>query len=64
MTTDTRYMASPKDYHSRTAELLDSPWIDVVAFVVYPGLVVLLLVAVLVFALIHLRRRTRARADG
>jgi len=66
MTTGTRYMAPPKDYHARMAELLDAPWIDVLAFVVYPGLVVLAVAAACVFAIIRMRRRrrTRARADG
>ena len=60
----TRYPAPPKDYHSRMAELFDPPWIDVVAFVVYPGLVVLLLLAAVAFALIRLRRRRRTRVHA
>ena len=62
MTADTRYMAPPPDYHSRTAELLDTPWIDFVAFVAYPTLVVLAIAAACVLAIVHLRRRRRARS--
>lgn len=60
MTTGTRYIAPPKDYHARTAELFDAPWIDVVAFAVYPGLIVLAVAAACVFAIIRMRRRRRA----
>ena len=62
MSTGTRYMAPPKDHHSRLADLLDQPWIDVVSFVIYPALVVILLITALVLGLAHLRRRRRARA--
>lgn len=63
MTAGTRYIAPPNDYHSRTAELLDPPWIDVITFVVYPPLLFLLLFAALVFAFIR-RRRARTHANG
>lgn len=66
MTASIRYMAPPHDYHSRTVELLDLPWIDFVAFVAYPTLVVLAIAAACVFAIVRLRsrRRARARYDG
>jgi len=64
MTTGTRYMAPPKDYHSPAADLLDAPWIDFFAFVAYPTLVVLAVAAACVFAITRLRRRRRARASA
>ena len=62
MTAGTRYIAPPKDY-SR-AELLDPPWIDVVAFVAYPVLVVLAVAGACILAFIRLRRRRRRRSHG
>ena len=64
MTAGTRYMAPPKDYHSGTAELLDPPWIDFVAFAAYPVLAVLAVAAAFIFAVIRMRRRRRARSHG
>ncbi|MDE0408422.1 MAG: hypothetical protein OXN81_11230 [Alphaproteobacteria bacterium] len=64
MTASTRYMAPPHDYHSRTVELLDLPWIDFVAFVVYPALVVLALAAACVLAIVRMRRRRREPSHG
>jgi len=62
MTAGTRYMAPPKD-HSRP-ELLDPPWVDFVAFVAYPTLVVLAVAAACVFAIIRLLRRRRVQSNG
>lgn len=62
MTAGTRYMAPPKDYSP--SELFDPPWIDFVAFVAYPTLVVLAVAAACVFAIIRFHRRRRAQSNG